>query len=155
MTDITAARERLKNFVWVGNGPVTPGDVRTILDALDAAEEGLSIHRRGVVDLTELAGRFQRERDEAREAAEANHLDGERNYERYEQVLAVIERALENPLRMTAGVQAILESVPADVLRERDAEKWEEGAVDGHRSYGMLRSSLLKRNPYRETKEQD
>jgi hypothetical protein len=112
--NIDEARKRLSG-AWIQSIP-DRADIRAILDALDAAE---------------------RERDEAREAAEANHLDGERNYERYKAALAVIERAKaraenyhskgEGPFSAGARDMAMwilhdLDTAPADALRAAKAE---------------------------------
>lgn len=78
---------------------------------------------------------------EARVAFAAAIVSGDATFERYEELdrvtaerdaaLAVIEKArgmFQNDGFHESPLGRLLSSVPADVLRERDAEKWDEGA---------------------------
>lgn len=49
----------------------------------------------------------------------------------------------------------ILSSAPADVLRERDADRWDEGAKAASPYGGAYLRSILIGNPYRQTEEEN
>lgn len=140
MTNIDEARKRLRQWARSVEGERDAwgrlaADMHTVLDALDAAE---------------------RERDE--ESGRANDAiirEGRRTDER-DAALAVIER-IDSEVKDFAqtdndalcAIEHILSNLtPADVLRERDAEKWDEGYTIGNRHNGRRDA-----NPYRETKE--
>ncbi len=139
MTNIDEARKRLKLIalqVPEHTNAFMVNDICAVLDALDAAE-----------------------RDRAYETEQKLKL------------AAVIERAKSLPTYSVwqesqqeawsavdyDDLASTLSAVPADVLRERDAEKWDECVSEAF-SLGWLnefdRDDLEARNPYRETKEQ-
>lgn len=126
MTTIEEAKAYLRPIAESATVGGYGAALTTVLDALDSAE---------------------RERDEA---------------------LAVIEqvRATADDWRALSGsgprtitraddgerISVILAAVPADVLRERDAEKWSEGHAQALANIAWPHER--KENPYRETKEQ-
>ena len=175
MSGIDEARERLAKDPTRAR----PDDIRTVLAALDAAEEGLyrvyvelGEDTDGARNARELFGPMTRTVPgewvpklvrEYRAEMEAESDDFERKKEAAERVrdelAAVIERTQDYVVRhhfdSTTGraVDAMLDAVPADVLRERDAEKWEEGAYAASEGYDLPDAAQIH-NPYREREEQ-
>lgn len=154
MTNIDEAVKRLRK--WADNVAEIQArgmwakfasDVRTILDALDAAE---------------------RERDEAVHARMVERRDSNVTYQERNELAAVIEqvRASAERLRSLAGPESptevhamagvadgflvILESAPADSLRQVKAEPWDEGFSAGVGDSCIHWGAKAKHvNPYR------
>lgn len=107
----------------------------------------------------------ERERDELADHLVKTGEDADRYMEERDALAAVIERAKDagsvSEWDIPPTVKHILNSVPADVLRERDAEAWfagyDKGNLDGYfgTSSERVHSPYADLDPYRETKEQD
>lgn len=186
MTDIDEAKARLRGSLMDYGPRAEDDDIRTVLDALDAAEKGLydvyvnlGEDTDGARNARELFGpmvsttpgelvprlvaayrsemeaeseRFERERDEAIHARMVERRDSNVTYQERNELAAVIERAKAagsvSEWDIPPTVKHILDSVPSDVLRERDAETIRRAARFLRSSENPERGSDFRRESY-------
>lgn len=160
MSGIDEARERLAKDPTRAR----PDDIRAVLAALDEAREVLAGADHTAAKYWRRMTEAERERDEAREARFQEREESNIAYQQRDELAAVIERAkaaLQDRDGDPAGrierilrAENSLSAVPADVLRERDAETRTRFADELTRMGVHTFSIHDIRKHARETKEQ-